>query len=137
MPEIQWTEDHSVGVAEIDAQHKELVKITNRLFLGIMNDSAFQVLLDILYELERYVEYHFSYEEELLKTYGYSHQALVEHIEEHHRIKNQVSIFIKEYSSNWETMDIEVFDFLRDWTTDHLCTTDAMYKDFFKRNKVF
>lgn len=136
MGKIEWTDDHSVGVQEIDDQHKELVKITNKLFQAIMEDRGASVLMDVLLELEEYVIYHFRYEEKLMIDYEYPALELKEHIEEHEALKAQVRDFIMTFSENEDTMDIEVFDFLRSWTDEHLAQTDAKYIDFFSDKNV-
>lgn len=129
---IEWNDDHSVGIKAIDDQHKELVKITNTLFQAIMDDRGFDILMEVLRELEAYVKVHFDFEEELMRRHGYSPIGLKEHIEEHETLTKQVSDFVDQVAAAGDTLDMEVFDFLRDWTDSHLLETDMQYKDFFQ-----
>ncbi len=133
---IEWNEVNSVGVASIDEQHKVLVAITNKLFQAILDNRGIVVLMGVLRELEEYVKTHFSYEEELMRRYGYSPLELEEHIAEHRALQKQVSDFADEVGKEEDTLDIEVFDFLRDWMDVHLCETDMKYKDFFKNKTI-
>lgn len=136
MYHIEWTDDNSVGVVAIDDQHKELVSITNRLFQAIMDDKGFSVLMDILIELEKYVDVHFSFEEELLKRHGYPQDLYEEHAAEHVELTQQVKDFVNMVEEAGETLDMEVFDFLRTWTDSHLSRTDMKYKLFLQSKGV-
>lgn len=127
--QIEWTDDLSVGVESIDEQHKQLVSITNKLFQAILDDKGKTIVMEVLDELRQYIDHHFSYEEELLQRYAYPTKRLVEHIAEHRALSQQVQTFITGIEKS-ESLDLEVFDFLRDWTTEHLNTTDRQYADY-------
>lgn len=130
MNTIEWYDSYSVGIKEIDQQHMELVAITNKLFQAIMGERGHVVLLDILRELERYVAYHFDYEEHLLREHGYPELSLKEHAEEHELLKRQVQDFITDYAQHGDTMDVDVFGFLRTWTDEHLGQSDSEYSGY-------
>lgn len=136
MSNIQWTEDSSVGVMAIDDQHKELLVITDTLFQAILADRGFDVLLGVLNELAQYVSYHFDFEEKLLKQHGYSAVEYKDHVDEHVSLKRQVAEYIEKYSESGGTLDMEVYNFLRDWTDEHLQRTDMKYKRFLKEKGV-
>ena len=133
---FEWNQVHSVGVEAIDDQHKRLLAITDRLFEAIMAGKGFEELLGFLHEMRDYAEYHFQFEEDLLAENGFPEAEIRAHAREHAALKAQVDEFIDGFSPNSETMDIEVFDFLRDWTTEHLGGTDMEYKDFFSGLKL-
>ncbi|MUM77669.1 bacteriohemerythrin [Pseudodesulfovibrio sp. F-1] len=128
--QILWNEEDSVGVPSIDAQHKELVAITNRLFLSIVKDDASAAVLGILAELTRYAEQHFAHEEALLVEHGYPGDLLKPHIAEHESLTAQVHDFLRRASQDTDILDLEVYDFLRDWMTKHLQRTDRTYAEF-------
>ncbi len=130
--QIEWNDAHSVGVESIDEQHRQLVVLTNRLFQGIVRDTGAASVLDILTELERYVDSHFSHEEHLLRNHGYPADELARHVEEHRELTDQVHDFVKKSEKGSDIIDLEVFEFLRDWTTSHLLRTDRLYAGFLR-----
>jgi hemerythrin-like metal-binding protein len=130
MDQIIWVDKDSVGITSIDNQHKQLVAITNTLFMAIMHDEGEEALKGILNDLENYTKYHFNYEEKLLTQHGYPKDKLASHIAEHRELTRQVHAFIQEAQDEPGTMDIKVFDFLRDWMSCHLSETDSQYSAF-------
>ena len=63
---IPWSEDLSVGLEEIDEQHKILINLINRLFNEAILKRADKALIsDILDELIQYTIVHFAVEESL------------------------------------------------------------------------
>lgn len=136
MDHIQWAETYTLGIAEIDNQHRQLVAITDRLFQAIMDEKGEVVLLDILNDIKEYATYHFDYEEKLLRQNGYPLAELGGHIEEHEKLKKQVAGFIEEYESDPAVMDVSLFGFLRSWTDEHMRQTDSEYVTFLQAKGV-
>ncbi|XXJ21013.1 bacteriohemerythrin [Desulfovibrio caledoniensis] len=130
MQEIEWHESHSVGVPSIDEQHKRLMALTNRLFQAIMNEAGEAALEGILNELADYVSYHFTHEEELLRKYGYPEDLLTEHEAEHKALTDEVHRYIALYRKDPANLDLSVYVFLRDWTTEHMSRSDSEYSEF-------
>lgn len=133
---ISWNACDSVGVPSIDEQHSELVQMTNDLFEAIMGDRGEVVVKGILEGLAKYVAYHFSYEEYLLSSHGYPVDDLEQHIEEHRTITTKLYDFMVKCNRNEDTVDLELYDFLREWMVGHLSTTDREYADFLQTKGV-
>lgn len=134
--QMPWDEADSVGVDSIDEQHKRIVAITNRLFQEIIKDTGIESIFEILDEMARYADYHFSYEEGLLKEHGFPPEALERHIAEHRALTAQVQDFIARARENTDLIDLEVYDFLRDWMNNHLHRTDKDYALFLSSRGV-
>jgi hemerythrin-like metal-binding protein len=128
--QIEWHESHSVGVPSIDEQHKRLVALTNRLFLAIMNEAGETVLESVLNDLADYAVYHFTHEEELLRRHGYPEELLAEHRTEHKDLTDRVHEYIARYREAPSNLDLSVYVFLRDWTTEHMSRSDSKYSEF-------
>ncbi len=67
---MEWTPDLSVGVEQIDNQHKELISRMNAFFDSMSTDSQAKVM-EMLGFLEDYVITHFKAEEALQLRYNY------------------------------------------------------------------
>ncbi|MGE5495933.1 MAG: bacteriohemerythrin [Burkholderiales bacterium] len=68
---MEWTQDLSVGVEQIDSQHKELIARVNSFFDAMKNGSSDKRVFEMLDFLESYVASHFKDEEALQVRYGY------------------------------------------------------------------
>lgn len=68
---MEWTQDLSVGVKEIDDQHKELISRMNAFFDAMKNGDKQLKVLEMLAFLEEYVVTHFRDEERLQLNTGY------------------------------------------------------------------
>ena len=71
MSKIEWDDFFSVGVMEIDEQHRRWIEIINKLHDSIM-DKTVSVNTDrILCEMIDYTNFHFIFEEDHMKKVGY------------------------------------------------------------------
>lgn len=90
----QWTEDLSVGVEEIDNQHKEFIKNLNSLLDAMTQGRGREEVGNIISFLESYIEKHFELEQEYMRRFMYpdyeKHKALhAEFMTEVARLKSQ------------------------------------------------
>src|SRR5581483_9573878 len=83
-----WQARYSVGISEIDEQHKRLIALINDLHAAMLRGEGKAALERTLDELVRYAATHFGFEENLLRLRGYS--ELTAHQEEHRRLTAQV-----------------------------------------------
>ncbi len=75
---LVWTKDLSVGVVEIDDQHRELFGRINRLLKAIDENAAADEIRTLFKFLETYVVKHFGDEQRYMdqyEMYGYSDAA--------------------------------------------------------------
>ena len=68
---IEWTDELSVGIQEIDDQHRLLVSILNKLHTAMYEHQGKEVAEKILNELVDYTKIHFAVEESLMRVLGY------------------------------------------------------------------
>lgn len=68
---MDWTQDLSVGVKEIDDQHKELIRRMNSFFDAMKSRNKEEEILKMLDFLADYVVTHFRDEEKLQMSSGY------------------------------------------------------------------
>ncbi|MRR36581.1 bacteriohemerythrin, partial [bacterium] len=71
MPLIQWNDKLSVNVAEIDRQHKELIRMINDLSNAMHGNKAKKVIGKIIDGLVSYTATHFSTEEKYFEKFKY------------------------------------------------------------------
>ncbi len=126
---IPWTADLSVGLEEIDEQHKILINLINRLFNeAILKRADKAAIAEIIDELVQYTVVHFAVEESLFRIFDYpdaeSHQL------HHDQLKKEVINFRKKFTAGMP-VDIELMGFLKKWITHHIMVDDQKYTPFF------
>ena len=119
MINIDWSEELSVGVAFVDADHKKLVDMVNELFSACFVGVGDEAVAAILTEVIRYTQYHFAGEEAFLREHA--SPALAAHAEEHRQLTEQVLAIAQQGVS---ALSDDVLLFLRDWLTHHILGTD-------------
>lgn len=122
---VEWTEELSVGIQEIDEQHKVLVDLLNRLYEAIIRQNDNVVIGEILLELYQYTVVHFSVEESLMRIFDYD--SYDEHKKHHADLTRQVVELESKFKSGEITISMEVLSFLRSWLTNHILTEDKKY----------
>ena len=125
---IEWSNDFSVGIQEIDEQHKVLVGILNELSEAIDDRRGTELRNEIIDRLLEYTRTHFTVEESLMRILGYTRYE--EHKQEHERVVVQLINFIdKLHHENMSTY--ELLFFLRSWLINHIMKSDKAYEEHF------
>ena len=122
MPVMPWSNLLSVGVREIDDQHRVLVDILNRLGDVLLGEVADWDAGRILGELVQYTERHFLWEENLMRQVDYA--DVEAHLAEHRKLIER----LREKTDRFERGDLpnaeELVVFVREWLTMHILKTD-------------
>ena len=128
---IEWTEDLSVGIPELDYQHKGLLTIINKL-VDHRNSSIYSEAVSSIFSgLTNYIKQHFSLEEEMMEKHGFS--GLGEHRKQHIRfLREMVSMMAKPDHLTVE----DLLNFLLKWFESHVRHDDQDYGRFFAEKGV-
>lgn len=120
---MEWNEKYALGVAEIDAQHQELVRRFNRIVDTAANGGHWQDVHLEVTELRRFAEFHFDFEEALMRMYGYADTAVhaVAHRDFFAKLDNIERVAID------NNVKEEVVKFLFDWLMQHILVADQGY----------
>ena len=118
---LVWNDALSVGIAEIDHQHRRLIELANQLNQAMRAGSGRDSLGRILDELTNYVATHFRYEEQLMQTHHYENTA--QHTREHQSLASQVEDRKRRFQTG-EALPVDLMIFLRDWLVHHIMGTD-------------
>lgn len=122
-----WSDAMSVGIAEIDEQHKTLVDILNRLFVAVVQRESNQITIEILDTLVDYTKTHFGLEEKLLQDAGYDPVEFAAHQREHHAFVEKISAAANKHLVEGKSVSFEIINFLKHWLQDHILVTDKKY----------
>ena len=125
---IEWNENLSVNVDEIDAQHQQLVGLINDLNDAMREKRAKEALGGIIDSLTDYAVRHFSTEENYFEKFEYPETRV--HKKEHNNFVEKVAIFKKGFDEGKVLLSIDVIDFLKDWLINHIQGSDKKYGPF-------
>jgi hemerythrin len=126
MPLMEWEERMSVGVREIDAEHRHLVSLLNSLFDAMQQGMGREKLGEILNSLVDYTDAHLRHEELLFAQTDYPDTE--SHKKEHNNLRKQVIEIQKKYNSGeLDTLTIETLTFLKHWLINHTTGSDKRF----------
>jgi hemerythrin len=123
----QWSDQLSLGIPEIDGQHRGLLEVINELWDAIVAKADVQRVTHILNELEQYTHAHFTAEEALMRVEDYP--SFREHREEHRKFVNQVAL-AKTKLAGGEFLGLDLLRYLTDWLVKHIQGGDKDYANF-------
>ena len=129
---VIWDNSFSVGFDPIDAQHKELVKMTNELFQGCKEGGpgACIALEQTIGKALEYAQTHFYTEEKYMKETNYPN--LVPHKKEHEDFVAQVRKTLEEFEHG-EAEPIILARFLKKWLLNHIALVDKQCAPYFAK----
>ncbi len=128
---IEWKEEYSVGVEEIDDQHKYFISLLNDLYNAIVEGKNREDLKVLFQSLSSYAEKHFATEEKYFDESGY--RGAIEHKMKHQEMRDEIEKI--KNMDNGKEIDFygNIVYFLKDWLEDHLTQMDQKYKECFAR----
>jgi hemerythrin-like metal-binding protein len=135
METIQWSDKYSVGVEDLDEQHRQIIGMLNRLVsLPETGDTRSETVSEILTTMTHYALEHFKTEERLLKEYDYPN--FEEHRREHVDYRKKAIDFSMATSLGVEAVPQILLSYLMEWWTHHILEEDMKYKPFFAKKGV-
>nr|WP_321266641.1 bacteriohemerythrin [uncultured Sulfurimonas sp.] len=120
-----WNEHFSIGLDVVDAQHRKLVGILNKLATNIAYESSENDLSEIFDELSKYALYHFQTEEAIWNKYLPDTKMFKEHEEVHQKFIDRVA-YLKSQEDHKPIAKLadEVLSFLAKWLASHILDAD-------------
>lgn len=136
MPLVQWTEAMSVGLAELDNDHKMLIKVINQLESNSGDAARSRVIRQCLLALRRYSEFHFAREEKVLSVCNFPGIEVQksEHRDFLKRIGEVTRRFDAKPEESVEVVNEELLSYLRDWLNHHILIEDMSYRPYVERS---
>lgn len=132
MAYMEWTKAMSVGLPELDGDHKTLVRVINQLAENAGQEGRSGELRQCIFALMRYAEFHFAREEQVMKACGFP--ELPEHKLEHDDFTAQIQSLAERFEADAEAVAGEVNDqlleYLKNWLMHHIMIVDMAYRPF-------
>lgn len=126
---IRWSDISSVGINEIDDQHKELLNIFNELNETLGNEDR-KAVID---KLVKYTIIHFATEEIVMNISNYP--DIEEHKKQHKALNDTVCGYINKYEHDPDLTNHDLLLFLKQWLTEHTIESDKKFGAFLLNTK--
>jgi hemerythrin len=130
---INWDDSLRLGVAKVDQQHENIIRIVNRLDDASRDGRGAEVISEILDELVKYTATHFRTEEKYFAQFGYPDAET--HQDEHAALTARVNAFANDFNNSLPssrlTLATELLHFLGDWWRYHIRQTDLKFVKLF------
>ena len=123
-----WKDSYSIGVQEIDSQHRRLFSLADELHAAMNSGKGKDVLQAVLQNLITYTRTHFAAEEQLKERCGYPELAL--HKVLHDEMTKKVLQLQRDFQSGQMMISIDVMQFLSNWLRQHIGASDRKYVRF-------
>ncbi|MFA7281642.1 MAG: bacteriohemerythrin [Sterolibacterium sp.] len=120
---MKWKEQYSIGIQEIDQQHKKLLDFFSQLEHAIEGKAKWTDVILTVYELKNYATFHFEFEEALLRMYGLA--GLEDHAQEHQSFFRNFDE-LERRSPDYVVAE-DMMAFLENWLVHHILSTDRGY----------
>ena len=120
---IIWKEEFSVGVAEVDFEHRELIELINSLHDSARSGEDRDKVIESLGEIYAQIASHFALEEKMMRLSHYS--ALPEHKQDHETLLDDLRDIMDEVEDDGEYDEAQLSTDLERWFSDHFRTHDA------------
>ncbi len=130
MAYMNWNDTFSVGVEEIDSQHKQLINMVNEFYDNLNHER--EALGKLLNSLVDYAGYHFSTEEKYMHKFNYPDTYI--HEKEHEMFIKRAIDVKKLYEEGKLVISLEITNFIKEWIVNHVLGTDKKYSKCFVDN---
>jgi hemerythrin-like metal-binding protein len=120
-----WNPSYSVKIKRCDEDHKKLFLLIEDLNDAMRSGQGKLVVDDIVQDLERYAQVHFTAEEALMATAKYP--ALAAHRVEHQKFIESVAKFRQDLNDGNNGQSVSISMFMTNWLVNHIMRTDKQY----------
>jgi hemerythrin len=128
MPFFNWNPSYTVNVKEMDAQHKAMIEIINRLHEAMLAGKGAQEVGTIIAESAKYAQFHFASEEKLLTNNAYP--QLAKQKAAHEVFTKKFADFQAQQQKGQMVLSVDMLNYLKDWWTNHIQGEDKGYGPF-------
>ena len=123
MSVLRWREELSLGIDDVDREHKELVELIGRLQRDLQAGANTNNVIGLLREIYTEIAAHFANEEKLMRLSHY--RAYADHKEDHETLLDDLRDIIEEVEDDGVLDESRLTDDLDRWFSDHFQTHDA------------
>lgn len=133
MDRIEWNESFSLGIENIDGQHKQLFKLTNLLFETMEAASCTPMIEPVFRGLMTYAQAHFAAEETLMQQVEFPHLAA--HQAEHLALTSKAWEMMHRLKAENKASAVRLAMHLKNSLIRHILDEDSRYGAFMRQQQ--
>jgi len=120
---VDWKEEYSVGIPEIDAQHQTLAECIALVETAVTTQQRWSAVHSALGRLADFARIHFAVEESLMRIHRFP--EIERHVREHLEFADQ----LRQLQERSLRLDVsgEMVAFIQKWLHEHIMTSDKHY----------
>jgi hemerythrin-like metal-binding protein len=122
LAQTKWQPLFETGVAHIDKQHRELLRILNALERAVAAGSGDEAVVVALSDMTNYTAIHFRTEESYMRAINYP--ELKHHADIHSELVSRVKVYLDRARCPSGLKAEELLAMLTDWLIDHIVVED-------------
>ncbi len=133
---IEWKDEYSVHIEEIDEQHKKLFEIgalAEELILLPRTTDKFDDIIDIINQLEEYMIFHLNAEQQILERIKYN--KYLSHVVMHNDfVEKMKSLDIHKIDEHQDRYLYDILKFIMEWLAEHVIVEDKLWAAYYLKN---
>jgi hemerythrin len=135
MEYFQWQKTYSVGIDEIDEQHKKIITMLKSFKDSVLSGKSLgeKEIPALLEEAFDYLDIHFRTEEKYMNIFKYP--GYKEHKKEHNDFVKEIIKFQRDFKKGKKGLDLQMLDFFQEWFIKHILGTDKKMGEFLETRK--
>jgi hemerythrin len=133
---LEWSSSLSVGIPEIDAQHRTLLEQAAALEAAVRARRPADRMEELFLFLQEYANAHFESEERVMREVGYA--GLPDQVQEHSEFRRRLASLVPHWESEGPSaaMTMALLGFLDHWLQVHITGSDQKLGAFLREHRV-
>jgi hemerythrin-like metal-binding protein len=122
---LRWQANFSIGIAEVDQEHRGLIDLINQLHDALGAERSGEGVEAFLGEIFADISAHFALEEKVMRQRQYD--ALADHKADHERLLDELRDLMDQQADGLVLDDARFAARLAEWFSGHFQTHDARF----------
>ena len=115
---FKWGAEYELGIPEMDKQHQRWIEIINGFYDNLERKDVDSKVLNMINDVLDYTNYHFTEEEKMMESIGYSE------LDEQKKMHELITVKMKEYKRKIESKELllsmTVTNEMKEWLKNHI-----------------
>lgn len=120
---IEWKDEYSTGITDVDHEHQTLIALINELYEAMNRGDDNVTVMEFLGEIYAHVSAHFALEEKIMRKHRYDWYAA--HKADHEKLLDDLRDIMDAYEERDFFSDDEFAETVERWFSVHFRTQDA------------
>lgn len=125
MSVLQWEDRFSIGIAEVDHEHREMIQLINDLHAAMGGDRSRDRVEEFLGEILARISAHFALEEKSMEALRYPERA--EHKRDHEHLLDEIRDIMDDVTDHGVLDEARLSSRLGTWFGDHFSSFDVRF----------